>query len=100
GSTEWQPASPSQLGTARYLIPVDEFAEVEVGGSSIPTREEFRALCDKETDKAGIVEALQRYGQPVVLRRAWLIGGIILVRIPLAFGAVLIPRRHPRSSRR
>src|SRR5262249_1381593 len=72
GATEWQLASPSQLGTARYLIPVDEFAEVEVGGSSIPTREEFRALCDKESDKAGIVEALLQYGQPVVLRHAWL----------------------------
>jgi hypothetical protein len=55
---EWQPASWLDLGTAAYLIPVDEFAEVELTGLRVLTREEFRAVCDREGNKEAIVAAL------------------------------------------
>src|SRR5262249_10208914 len=42
---DWQVADGSRLGTANYLIPVDEFAEVEVRGLRVLTREEWRSLC-------------------------------------------------------
>lgn len=57
--TDWQPVEISRLGTASYLIPVDEFIEVEVHGPRTLTREEFRALCDREKTKDAILAALR-----------------------------------------
>lgn len=54
----WQDAQSQQLGPAEYLIPVDEFAEFELAGSTTMTREEFRALCDRHKTKEEILEAL------------------------------------------
>ena len=56
---DWQPAKAHQLATAHYLIPVDEFAEVELPGLRSLTREEFRAVCDREKTKEAIVAALR-----------------------------------------
>jgi len=72
------------MGTARYLIPVDEFAEVELSGLTVLTREEFRELCDKESDKEGIIAALQRHGRPFWARHPWVLGGIGLGVVVLA----------------
>jgi hypothetical protein len=60
GEWEWKPASEEELGPARYVIPVDEFAEVELQGVRVPTREEFRALCDRAKTRKAILEALAR----------------------------------------
>jgi hypothetical protein len=49
----------SDLYPGHYLIPVDEFAEVEVKGGRVYTRAEFRAICDRMKTKSRIVEAMQ-----------------------------------------
>ncbi len=55
---DWQEARPHQLASARYLIPVDEFAEVQLGGLTALTREELRAVCDREKTRDAILAAL------------------------------------------
>ena len=49
-----------ELKPADYLIPVDEFAEVEIQGFHVLTREEYRAVCDRNQTKEAILEALRR----------------------------------------
>jgi hypothetical protein len=56
----WQEVKDTELATAEMLIPVDEFAEVEINADKIPNRAELRALCDKYTTKEEIIGALQR----------------------------------------
>jgi hypothetical protein len=58
GSDDWKPAQPYQLEAAEYIIPVDEFAEIELQGLRTLTRDELRAVCDRERTKEKIVEAL------------------------------------------
>ena len=41
------------------MIPVDEFAEIEIGGGRVLTRLELRTVCDRYKAKAAIVDALQ-----------------------------------------
>jgi len=61
GSSEpWKPVEPSKLAEKTFLIPVDEFAEVELQGGRIFNRAELRAVCDRFKTRAKIVEALQR----------------------------------------
>ncbi len=55
----WQEVSENELATQHVLIPVDEFAEVEVNADKIPNRAQLRALCDKYKTKEDIVKALQ-----------------------------------------
>jgi hypothetical protein len=57
---EWKPVEAGRLGTSHYLIAVDEFAEVELPGLRTLTREEFRAVCDREKTKEAIVAALRK----------------------------------------
>jgi hypothetical protein len=57
---EWQLPEPFQLGKAHYLIPVEEFAEVELPGIRVLTREELRAICDREKTRENIVKALSQ----------------------------------------
>ena len=47
-------------GKHRYLIPVDEFAEVELRGNRVLTRSELRGVCDARKSKEAIVSALER----------------------------------------
>jgi ribonuclease BN (tRNA processing enzyme) len=56
--SEVPPGTTHQLGPAEHLIPVDEFAEFELAGSTTMTREEFRTLCDRCKTKEEILEAL------------------------------------------
>lgn len=60
GSLDWQPAEAFKLQAAAYLIPVDEFAEIELKGMRTLTRDELRAVCDRERTKEKIVAALRR----------------------------------------
>ena len=60
GEGDWTPVKPHRLVGANYLIPVDEFAEVELKGIRVLSREEFRAICDREKTKEAIMAALQR----------------------------------------
>lgn len=56
----WQEVAQHELVNTSMLIPVDEFAEVEVRASKIPNRAELRALCDKYKTKEKIIRALER----------------------------------------
>lgn len=60
GEGEWQEIKPDELAGASYLIAVDEFAEVELKGNRVLTREELRAVCDKAKTKEKIVAELSR----------------------------------------
>jgi hypothetical protein len=62
-SAEWKAVEPYKLTTASLLIPVDEFAEVEIGGHRVLNRAELRAICDRMKTKAKIVEAMLNLGQ-------------------------------------
>jgi hypothetical protein len=60
GEGDWRSVEPWKLEASRYLIPVDEFAEVELQGERVLTREELRMICDREKTKEAIVKALQK----------------------------------------
>jgi hypothetical protein len=60
GPGDWEVVEPNKLLTASYLIPVDEFAEVELNGLRTLTRAELRAVCDARKTKEAIVAALQQ----------------------------------------
>jgi hypothetical protein len=60
GEGEWQVVEASRLSRADYIIPVDEFAEVELRGTRTLTREELRAICDREKTKEAILQALRK----------------------------------------
>jgi hypothetical protein len=60
GSADWKPVEPYKLIPTEYLIPVDEFAEVELKGGRVLTRAELRAICDQMKTKEKILEALKR----------------------------------------
>jgi hypothetical protein len=55
----WQEVRDHELVSQDALLPVDEFAEVEVDADKIPNRAELSALCDKYKTKEDIVKALQ-----------------------------------------
>jgi hypothetical protein len=59
---DWRLPNGLKLVPARYAIAVDEFAEVECNGLCVLTREELRAVCDREKTKEAIVRALQNGG--------------------------------------
>jgi hypothetical protein len=54
----WKPVETHTLADSHYLIPVDEFAEIELSGSKVMTREELRQVCDREKTKEAILAAL------------------------------------------
>jgi hypothetical protein len=54
----WQEVKAYQLGVSQYVIPVDEFAEIELRGLKSMTREEFRVLCDRHKTKEAILHSL------------------------------------------
>jgi hypothetical protein len=59
GAAEWKTPSRDQIEDASYLIPVDEFAEVELKGRAILSREELRSICDREKSRDAILKALE-----------------------------------------
>ena len=59
GPGDWKEVEAHRLAASHYLIAVDEFAEVELPGSRTLTREELRAVCDREKTKEKIVKALR-----------------------------------------
>jgi hypothetical protein len=56
---EWQLVESYRLGTSRYLIAVDEFAEIELPGVRPIDRVELRKVCDSMKTKEEIVKALE-----------------------------------------
>jgi hypothetical protein len=56
---EWLPVERFNWRTANYLIPVAEFAEVELNGYKMLTRDELKEICDREKTKEAIVKALR-----------------------------------------
>ncbi len=59
GDGSWEDVKPFQAEGQSYLIPVDEFAEVELNGPRVLTRDELRALCDQHKTKDAILKALR-----------------------------------------
>jgi hypothetical protein len=57
---DWRQLKDDEVEPAHYLIAVDEFAEVEVPGRHVPTREELRKVCDEKRTKEEIVAALRK----------------------------------------
>lgn len=57
--SKWKPVEPHQLGSASFTILVDEFAEVELPGIRVLSRDEFRAVCGRAKTKAAILETLR-----------------------------------------
>ncbi len=62
GDGDWKTVEPSRLAAAHYLIPVDEFAEVQYKGNRVLSRPELRAVCDAKKTKEAIVSALRAAG--------------------------------------
>jgi hypothetical protein len=60
GSADWKPVDSHKLVPSEYVIPVDEFAEVEIKGGKVLTRAELRAICDRMKTKEKIIEALMK----------------------------------------
>jgi hypothetical protein len=60
GEGEWKEVEGYRLGGVEYVIPVDEFAEVELKGLRVLSREEFRTICDREKTKEAILKALSQ----------------------------------------
>lgn len=58
GDADWQVADPVEA--SNYLLAVDEFAEVELKGVRVLTRDELRAVADEHQTKEAIVRALER----------------------------------------
>jgi hypothetical protein len=57
---EWEDPPSYAVGKSDYVLAVDEFAEFELPGSASLTREEFRAICDKNKgDKERILQDLK-----------------------------------------
>ncbi|MGD0897510.1 MAG: hypothetical protein ABR915_06710, partial [Thermoguttaceae bacterium] len=54
----WKEVEGYQLAGSQYVIPVDEFAEIELPGLRTLTRQELRAACDRHKTKEEIVKAL------------------------------------------
>ena len=64
-----------QLRDRNYLIPVDEFVEVELRGLRVLSREELRQVCDREKTKEAILEALEHWPRQGIPDRpgAWML---------------------------
>jgi hypothetical protein len=58
GEGDWKEVEGWKLHGAGHVIPVDEFAEVEMPTLAPPNREELRRLCDEHKTREKIVEAL------------------------------------------
>jgi hypothetical protein len=59
-SGDWQELRGDQLQGKTYLIAVDEFAEIELPGARVLSRDELRALCDQAKTREAILKALER----------------------------------------
>jgi hypothetical protein len=60
GAENWKRVESHRLEAADYLILVDEFAEIELQGLRTLTRDELRAVCDREKTKEKIIAALRQ----------------------------------------
>ncbi len=58
-SNTWYEEHLFNCDTAKYLIPVLDFAEFTLKELQVLTREEFRAVCDQYSTREEIVEALE-----------------------------------------
>ena len=58
GAGPWKEVESPQLGVSRYVLPVDEFAEFDLSGGNVLSREELRAVCDRCQTKEAIVIGL------------------------------------------
>jgi hypothetical protein len=60
GKEDWTVVGPDALLGGWYIIPVDEFAEVEIKGTRALNRKELRDLCDRFKTKEAIIRAIQQ----------------------------------------
>jgi hypothetical protein len=57
---EWRQLGLDEVTSSHYLIAVDEFAEVELAGMHVLSREDLRAVCDSEKTKEAVIAALRK----------------------------------------
>jgi hypothetical protein len=57
----WRELRMDELEASHYLIAVDEFAEVELPVMHALSREDLRAVCDREKTKDAIIAALRNW---------------------------------------
>jgi hypothetical protein len=99
----WQAPSYYSLepGTAEYLLPVDEFAEVELQGMKSLTRQELRTICDRERTKSAILAALHNQPRlgPKGRALAWVMGGVAVTGAVLTVILLCWRSRKRRTSR-
>lgn len=55
----WEEVKAFRLGSTRYVIAVDEFAEFSLPGREVWTRRQLRDFCDQHKNKSAILKALQ-----------------------------------------
>lgn len=60
GNGPWEEVPSGRLTDCRYVIAVDEFAEIERSGLTSLTRDELRRVCDKYKTREAILTALQK----------------------------------------
>jgi hypothetical protein len=58
--SEWEEVPAHKLSGADWVILGDEFAEVQLRGDAVLTRQDLRKACDAHAARADIVSALQR----------------------------------------
>lgn len=80
-----------------YVIPVQVFAEVTLG-STPPTREEFRALCDKCSSKEQVLSALKAGFGPRPRTQAFLVIAGLAIAAFILWKWVSRRTRKPRAN--
>ncbi len=58
GGGAWKELELRQLGTSRYVLPIDEFGEFDLVGPNTISRDELRETCDRHQTKEEIVSQL------------------------------------------
>jgi hypothetical protein len=93
----WKAVETYQLAPSQYVIPVDEFAEIELPGLRTLTRQELRAACDRYQTKEEIVKALMGDRSLSVAPRALLPWVGVLLAAGLLVALVVCWVRRPRG---
>lgn len=56
---QWRQLQENEVEASHYVIAVDDFAEVDIPGRQVPTREDLRKIIEQKKTKEAIVAALR-----------------------------------------
>jgi hypothetical protein len=62
--SSWRPLDDAELGVSRYVLPVLEYASVDLRGRFGIDPAEFREICDKNPDRQAIYDAVYALEPP------------------------------------